>query len=128
NISFDIHFHAVGYAGLVAAQIDKHAVRGLCERAIGRELKGADVSAARVVDVEDALVRREGKAVGNDEIVDQQGQGTEIGSHPADPGKGQIPLLRRAGARPRVGEIDAAVGFDDDVVRPVELAALKAVG
>ena len=50
------------------------------------------------------------------------------GVTPVDAGKGQIPLLRRVGAGPRVGEVDAAVGLDDDVVGPVELAALKAVG
>ena len=29
---------------------------------------------------------------------------------------------------PGVGEIDTAVGFDDDVIGPVQLATLKAVG
>jgi hypothetical protein len=40
----------------------------------------------------------------------------------------QTPLLGCGRAGPRVGEVDAAVGADDNVVRPVESAALKTVG
>ena len=50
------------------------------------------------------------------------------GVTPINAGECQIPLLGSGGAGPRVGEVDAAVGFDDDVVRPVEPPALKAVG
>ena len=81
-----------------------------------------------VVDVEDAFVGREGEAVGQDEIVGEEAQRAEVGGHPVDPGILQVPLLGRGRAGPRVGEIDAAVGADDNVVRPVESAALKAVG
>jgi hypothetical protein len=85
------------------------------------------VAATRVVDVEDAFVGREGEAVGQDEIVGEEAQRAEVGGHPVDPGILQVPLLGRGGAAPRVGEIDAAVGADDNVGRPIEPAALKAV-
>src|ERR1700694_3075063 len=43
------------------------------------------------------------------------------------PEKGQVPLLGGGGTAPRVGEVDAAVGLDHDVVGPVELPPPKAV-
>src|SRR6202048_4492813 len=42
NVSLDVYLHAVGDAGLVAAQIDKDTIGVLGERAIWRELKGAE--------------------------------------------------------------------------------------
>ena len=36
-------------------------------------------------------------------------------------------MLRRVGIGPRIGEIDTAIRFDDDVVGPVELPSLEAV-
>src|SRR6202011_653252 len=51
----------------------------------------------------------------------------EIGSDAIHAGKGQVPLLGGGGTAPRVGEVDAAVGLDHDVVGPVELSPLKAV-
>src|SRR6516165_968184 len=86
------------------------------------------MAAPRVVDVEHALVGRKGEPVGHDEIIDQQGQLAEVRGHPVDPGKCQIPLLRRGWMGPRIGEVDAAVRFDDDIVGAIELATLKAVG
>ena len=73
NIAFDIDLHAVGNARFGAAQIDKDAVGLLRQRPVGHNIESADVPAARVVNVEHALVRREGKPIGHDEIVDQQG-------------------------------------------------------
>jgi len=36
----------------------------------------------------------------------------------------RVPLLGRGGTGPRVGEVDAAVGLDHDVVGPVELPSV----
>src|SRR5271169_4347296 len=65
DIAFDIDFHAVGNAGLGSTQIDKYAITGFGERAVRRDIKSPDVAAARIIDVEDALVRREGESVGH---------------------------------------------------------------
>ena len=128
DVPLDINLHTVRHARLGAAQIGKNPVGVLGEHAARQQVEGADVAAARVVDVKDALVGREGKPVRQYEIVDQQAQRAEIGRHPIDAGEGQIPLLRGGGAGPWIGEIDAAVGFDDDIVRPVQPAPLEAVG
>ena len=128
DIALDVDLHAVGHARLVAAQIGKDAVGLLRERAVGHQVEGADVAAARIVDVEHLLVRREGEAVGHDKVADQQRHRAEIGRDAIHAGEGQVPLLGRGGAGPRVGEVDAAVGLDHDVIGPVELPPLKAVG
>src|SRR5580693_5300717 len=127
DISFDIDLHAVGDAGLAAAQIGKDPVGVLGERAVGQQLESTDMTAPRVVDVEHRLIRREGQAVGQYKIVDQEAHTAEVGGDAVDAGKGQVPLLRRGWVRPRIGEIDAAVGLDDNVIGTVESAALKAV-
>src|SRR5271170_4781827 len=85
DIAFDVDLHAVGNAGFIAAQIDKHMIAVFRERAVGRDIEGANVAAARVVDVEHALVGRKGESVGHDEIVDQQCQAAEVRSYPVDP-------------------------------------------
>ena len=127
DVAFDIDLHAVGDAGLVAAQIDEDPVGLLGERAVGHQIEGADVPAARIVDVEHALIRREREPVGHHEIADQQGHRAEIGRDAVDAGEGQVPLLGAARAGPRIGEIDAAVGLHHHVVGPVELPPLEAV-
>ena len=50
------------------------------------------------------------------------------GVTPIDAVEREVPLLARQRGAPGVGEVDRAVGLDDDVVRPVEAAALEAVG
>src|SRR5580693_7723857 len=60
DVSFNIDLHAVG---LAAAQIGKDPVGMLGERAVGQQLESTDMTAPRVVDVEDRVIRREGQAV-----------------------------------------------------------------
>src|SRR5262249_3610478 len=79
-----------------------------------------------VDDVEHALIRGEREPIRPDKIVAQEGYGAEIGRDAVDAGKGQIPLLRNE-VTVRIGEVNAAVGLDHDVVRPVEAPALKTV-
>src|SRR5262249_23589831 len=69
-----------------------------------------------------------GNAVGQQEIAYQERHGTEIGAHPIDAHEGHIPLLPDIGSRPRVGEVDAAIGLDYHVVGPIEPLPLEAVG
>ena len=53
--------------------------------------------------------------------------GAEIGRDTIDASRGHVPLIGRE--RPaRVGEVDRAVGLDDDVVRTQQALALEAVG
>ena len=63
DIALDVHLHAVGNAGLVAAQVGEDAVGLLRERAVGQQVEGPDVAAPRVVDVEHAShqARRRGR-------------------------------------------------------------------
>src|SRR5207248_8997052 len=72
DVSLDIDLHAVRHARFGAAQIDEDPVGVLGEHAVREQIEGPDVTAARVVDVEDAFVRREGQPVGQHEVVDQQ--------------------------------------------------------
>src|SRR5207247_1519153 len=59
DIAFDVHFHAVGNPGLVAAQVDKDAVGLFGRGAVGQQVERPNVPAARVVDVEDLFIGRE---------------------------------------------------------------------
>ena len=83
--------------------------------------------AARVVDVEHALVRREREPIGQHEVVDEQGIRAEIGGEAVDTGEGEVPLLGREGAGPRIGEVDAAVRLDHHVVGTIEPLSLETV-
>src|SRR6202043_799611 len=93
DIPFDIDLHAIWDAGLAAAQIGKDAVGVLGERAVGQQLESTDVGTPRVVDVEHFFIGREGEAIGQYKVVDQQAHCAEIGGDAVDAGKGQIPLL-----------------------------------
>ena len=127
DVAGDVDLHAVGHAGLAAAQVGEHPVALLGERAVGLDVEGADMAAAGVVDIEHALVRREREPVGEDEIIDEEAERAEVGREAIDAGEGQVPLLGRGGAAPRIGEIDRAVGLDHHVVGPVETPPLEAV-
>src|SRR5260370_15432530 len=85
------------------------------------------MSAARIIDVEPRFIGGKGEPVGQDKVAHQQAYRAEIGGDAIHAGKGQVPLLGGGGTAPRVGEVDAAVGLDHDVVRPVELSPLKAI-
>ena len=83
-------------------------------------------------DVELLLVGREGEAVGVHEVGDDRGQ-LAVGADAVDVGGRLLGLRARAfpfavDAEHRVGEPDAVVGLDDDVVRRVQPLALEAVG
>src|SRR5262249_36011012 len=88
-----VDLHAVGDAGLAAAQIGEYAVALLGKNAARHHVEGADVAASGVVDVEHALVGRERKPVGQHEIVDEERERAEIRGEPVNAGKGQVPLL-----------------------------------
>src|SRR2546422_9856 len=127
DVAFDIYLHAVGDAGFVAPELGEDPIRLLRERAVGQQVECPDVSAPSVVDVEHRFIRREGEAVGQHEVGNEQAHRAQIGRDAVHSGKGQIPLLGSQGAGPRVGEVDAAVGFDHDVVGTVEPPTLEAV-
>ena len=128
DIAFGVHFHPVGHALPRPAQVGEHPLRGQGQGAVILHIKGADDAPAGVVDVEDAFVRRKGQAVGDDKVGYQQGQRAQVGGEAKDAGDGLFPLLAGAAEGPGVGEVDAAVGFDDHIVGAVELAALELVG
>src|SRR5262249_24877833 len=84
DVSGSVHLHAIRQAGLSPAQVGKHAIGLPRERAIRGQIERAYVPAPGVVDVEDTFVWRERKAVGNDEIIDEQCQRAEVGRAPVD--------------------------------------------
>ncbi len=84
--------------------------------------------AARIDDVEDFFIGREGEAIGEEKIAGQKIDRAEIGTDAIDAVEVEIPWLRQIGDVPWIGEIDRAVGLDDDVVRLVERPALIVVG
>src|SRR5215472_8192680 len=127
DVAGRIDLHAVGDAGLAAAQIGERAVALLGKNAARHYVEGADVAAPGVVDVEHALAGRERKPVGQHEIVDEERERAEIRGEPVDAGKGQVPLLLRCLQGPWIGEIDRTVGFHHHIVWAVEPPPLKAV-
>ena len=117
-----------GPPGSVACELDEHPLGLLGEQAVRHHVEGEDLPAAGIVDVEHLLVGREGEPVGQEQMVDQEVDGAEIGRHPD---------TRRCKSRshccgsrrnvPGIGEIDRAVGLHHHVVGLVEAVALEAV-
>src|SRR5215831_11319004 len=63
DIAQRVYFHAVGHARFRPAKVGEHPIGLFRERAVRREVEGADVATARIVDVEDAFIEREGDPV-----------------------------------------------------------------
>jgi hypothetical protein len=102
-----VHLHTIRHAGLSPAQVRKYAIGLPRQRAVRRQIERPYVPAPGVVDVEDAFVRRERKAVGNDEIIDEQCQRAEVGGDPVDALIRQVCLVRD-NVPPWINEIDRA--------------------
>src|SRR6185503_981009 len=127
DVALDVDLHPVGHAGFGAAEIGKDAACLLGERAVRQQVVGANMAAPRVIDVEDALVRREGEPVRADHVVDHKRHRAEIGRHAINARDGDVPLIRRERTA-RIGEVDRAVGLHDDVVRTEQALAAETVG
>src|SRR5215475_800007 len=74
-----------------------------------------------IVHVEDALIRREGEAIGDNKITHQDVDRSEIRRDAIDATKIEFGL---DASEPWIGKIDAAIGFHHDIVRPVQAAAV----
>ena len=70
DVAFNVYFHTVRDAGLFTGDVDDNLVALPGQGAVGLDLKGANVAPAGVVDVENALIRREHQTIGNHEIAD----------------------------------------------------------
>src|SRR5215468_33687 len=79
DVAGRVDLHAIGDAGLAAAQIGEHAVALLGKNAARHYVEGADVAASGVVDVEHALVGRERKPVGKHKFVAEKRKRAETG-------------------------------------------------
>src|SRR6267154_3717651 len=127
----------VGNAGLGYFRKD-FAVRHLSGRHI--QVEHADmrrvvrpVREAGVADIELLLVRREAKAVGLHEVIDDNLDVTRFRIHPIDVVLfllrfGLDALIIAADAVDRIREPDRTIGSDDRVVRRVQLLAIVLVG
>src|SRR5213592_2714042 len=93
----------------------------------GLQVESPDVTTPRVVNVEHAFIRGEGETVGQEKVINEKGQGAQIGCNAIHAGKRQVPLLGWQGARPGVGEVDAAVGLDYHIIGTIEPPPLEAV-
>src|SRR5499427_3869989 len=78
DVPGSVHLHSVRDTGFATAEICEHAIGLPGQRAIWRHIECAYVPAPRVIDIEDAFVRREGEAVRNDEIIDEQRQRAKV--------------------------------------------------
>src|SRR5450631_1600440 len=134
---FGVTAHPVGNAGLGHFRKD-FAVRHLSGPHI--QVEHADmrrvvrpVREAGVEDIELLLVRREGNAVGLDEVVDDNLDFTGFRIHPVDVmlfllRLGFEAFIKAADAVGWIGEPDRSIGSDNRVVRRVQLLAIVLVG
>ncbi len=95
---------------------------------MGRRAVG--VAGAGIRDVEDAFVRREGKPVRLEEVVDDAADLAALPVHPVDAahrlfGLGLRALVVAHDAVGRIGEPDGAVRADHEIVRRVQTLALE---
>ena len=132
DVALLVALHAVDHAVLqhaVADVLGEHATVG--ERAVLGHVEHPDVAARGVVDVEDALVRREAEPV---RLVEVVGLAVEfaVGRDAENPLEAQLPLALQAEDRhaavPRVGEVDRAVGLHHHVIGAVQLLAVVVRG
>src|SRR5882757_4621097 len=134
---FAIAAHPVGNAGLGHFRKDL-AVRHLSGRQV--QVEHADmgrvvrpVRESGVEDIELLLVRREGNAVGLNEVIDDNLDVTGFRIDPVDVALfllrlGFDALIKAADAVDWIGEPDRAIGSDNRVVRRVQLLAIVLVG
>jgi len=126
DIAGGVDLHPIGHARFCSPQVDEYAVGLFGELAVGKQIEGANVTPARVVDVEHRLVGREGEAIRGQEGIGDERRRAEIRRNAIDARARHFPWDAARSAR-GVGEIDGAVGFDDDVIRPAEAFALEIV-
>ena len=125
DVALGIHLHPVGVALALAAQVAEDPVCSNQGHAVGFQVESPDVAAAGVVNVQNALVGRQGQAVGAAEVPDDEGDGSQVGRDVID----AVPVqVQPRGGKAGVGEIDVAPGTDDDVVGAVEAAAPVVAG
>src|SRR5262252_3948130 len=79
------------------------------------------MSATGIVHVEDALIRREGEAIGDHKIPHQDVDRAEIRRDAINATKIEFGL---DASEPWIGKIDAPIGFHHHIVRPVQAAAV----
>src|SRR5712691_6663414 len=77
--------------------------------------------ATGVIHVEDALVWREGEAIGDNKIPHQYVDRTQIRGDAIDATKIEF---RLDASQPWIGKIDTPIGFHHDIVRPIQATAV----
>src|SRR5262249_34693880 len=79
NVPGRVDLHAVRHARVGAAQVGEDSVGLAGESSVRLEIEGADMSALRVVDVENPLIGRERKPVGSQEVIHQERERSAVG-------------------------------------------------
>jgi len=125
DISFNVDLHAVGNAGLVTGNACEQPA--VIDGPVSSNIKDSDVLLISVIDVQKRFVRGEAKAVRFLKVIDQQRQLRGLGVQAVHALKTQLLTTLDAkycrSARVRVGEINATVTFNNDVIRTVEFGA-----
>ena len=93
NVTGGIDLHPIRAAGLGAVYIDEDAVGLFGECAVRRQVEGANMASAEIIDVEHTFIRRECKPIGENHIIKQKRQGAQIRADSVDAGVGEVPLL-----------------------------------
>src|SRR5712671_4103411 len=125
KIALGVDAQAIGDTALgVAAHVDEQFAVG--KRAVGTHLIAVDVIFAAGIDVEIFLVRREGETIDGRHVVDDLRHLAvlpAVNPHDSHFAAGIVFALPEGAER--VGEIDAAVALDHDIVGSAEAFALE---
>ena len=132
NVALNVHLHPIRRAVVVVEKVGEEPP--IADGAVVQRVKHPDVTASRVVDVQQGLVRRKAESIAVDKIVHQQGQATVAQVQFIDRLVVHV-LLNVLALHPhvadsvgRVGEINDPVRLHNDVVGGVELLAVNVGG
>src|SRR5207249_2389873 len=96
-------------------------IRGQSQEPRRFHIERPDMPATGVIHVEDALVWREGKAIGDNKIPHQHVDRTQIWRDAIDATKIEF---RLDASQSWISKINAAIRFHHDIIRPVQAAAV----
>ena len=74
-----IHLKPIGATGVRSSKIGEDPIGVLGQGAIRQQVEGANQSAAKVGNIDHALIGREGETVWKNKVVRQERHGTEVG-------------------------------------------------
>jgi len=79
DVAGHIHLHTIGTPGSSPRSPQRTWSVHFASVPLGLQVKGPNRASPGVVNVQHAFIRREGEAVGQDKVVDEQGKRAQIG-------------------------------------------------